>query len=153
MFTQWEVMCTMSITEMKEWKRKKIALSQSCTISLTILKENKICTLTKWPIQEELILVTVAWSNKKCFHPPCMGCWPIAGYSPHSNQHFVRFCLQFTRSHLDSWVDSSIVRVVSCQRAQHNHAPCLFSNADLLTWLGYLSVTASLKYACRLHPK
>ena len=23
MFTQWEVMCTMSITEMKEWKRKK----------------------------------------------------------------------------------------------------------------------------------
>lgn len=135
-------------------RKKKIALGQSCTISLTILKKkSKICTLTKWPAQEELILVSVAWSNKKCFHPPCMGCWSIAGYSPHSNQHFVRFCLQFTRSHLDSWVDSSIVRVVSCQRAQHNHAPCLFSNADLLTWLGYLSVTASLKYACRLHPK
>lgn len=110
-------------------------------------KKSKICTLTKWPTQEELILVSVAWSNKKRFHPPCMGCWSIAGYSPHSNQHFVRFCLQFTRSHLDSWVDSSIVRVVSCQRAQHNHAPCLFSNADLLTWLSYLSVTASLKYA------
>lgn len=91
----------------KNGKEKKIALSQSCTISLTILKENKICTLTKWPIQEELILVTVAWSNKKCFHPPCMGCWPIAGYSPHSNQHFVRFCLQFTRSHLGSWVGHS----------------------------------------------
>ena len=47
----------------KNGKEKKIALSQSCTISLTILKEKKICTLTKWPTQEELILVSVAWSN------------------------------------------------------------------------------------------
>ena len=68
-------------------------------------KKSKICTLTKWPTQEELILVSVAWSNKKCFHPPCMGCLSIAGYSPHSDKHFVRFCLQFTSSHLGSWVD------------------------------------------------
>ena len=152
MFTQWEVMCTMSITEIKEWKGKKNSIKSIMHHkSYNPEKKSKICTLTKWPIQEELILVSVAWSNKKYFHPPCMGCWPIAYYSPHSNQHFVRFCLQFTRSHLGSWVGHSESCVLPKSTTQSCTLPV--SNADLLTWLGYLSVTASLKYACRLHPK
>ena len=60
MFTQWEVMCTMSITEMKEWKRKKNSIKSIMHHkSYNPKKKRKIRTLTKWPIQEEL-MVSVA---------------------------------------------------------------------------------------------
>ena len=64
---------------------KAVFLCEESTLPLPhdYCNKGKVCTQAEWPIQPELIWVSIAWNNQKyCYFSPWMWCQSIVKLSP-----------------------------------------------------------------------
>lgn len=108
---------------------KAVFLCEESTLPLPhdYCNKGKVCTQAEWPIQPELIWVSIAWNDQKyCYFPP-LDVMPInCKVIP---QHFVRLPWNYGSTQSYSW-QKNCESQVFYPRTQHNSQA---SNLDHLT--------------------